>query len=95
MGKEAAVVCSRLDLDEPRSMEVSAWIPVSERLSEHGQAVLLTLASGRVTQAHRDDGRFFGDHQTRYFSPSGQQIASSQVLAWQPLPKPYTPEAQP
>ena len=69
------------------------WIPVSERLPETRDEVLVFLANGQMTIAS------YNDHVLPFFDKSiGWQVdikrfvfyfCSDDVIAWMPLPKPY------
>ena len=61
------------------------WIPVSERLPEIHQDVLLSLRSLDVEVGFR------GSTEPYYYC-HGDYIEPQNVLAWQPLPEPYKEE---
>lgn len=61
------------------------WIPVSERLPEIHQDVLLSLRSLDVEVGFR------GETEPYYYC-HGDYIEPQNVLAWQPLPEPYKAE---
>lgn len=63
------------------------WIPVSERLPEPNQYVLMTTAWGSVTIGERI---YPSINNTVYFIHDGNTNAElDDVLAWMPLPEPY------
>lgn len=65
------------------SVEIKGeWIPVSERLPEIHQDVLLSLRSLDVEVGFR------GETEPYYYC-HGDYIEPQNVLAWQPLPEPY------
>lgn len=63
------------------------WIPVSERLPEIQQDVLLSLRSLDVRVGFRSETE-------PYFYCNGNYIESQNVLAWMPLPAPYKAESE-
>ena len=68
------VACIELDRKE--------WIPVTERLPEEGQPVLVTRIRGRekrIEQAEKAEGDWWRVYGTR----------TKKVEAWMPLPEPY------
>lgn len=63
---------------------MSKWIPVTERMPEVGQMVLVTLKSkrsDRIGQVDSDYWKADGEDDWYYFQDD--------VLAWMPLPDPY------
>lgn len=70
---------------EALQQEHSMWIPVSERLPEIHQDVLLSLRSLDVEVGFR------GNTEPYYYC-HGDYIEPKNVLAWQPLPEPYKEE---
>lgn len=66
------------------------WIPVSERLPEIHQNVLLSLRSLDVEVGFRAETEpYFYCH-----GADGCYIEPQNVLAWQPLPEPYKAESE-
>ena len=63
-------------------VEQTSWIPVSERLPNIGQRVLVT------TETLDNGKKVTGTYYDRYGFVCGN------VLAWMPLPKPYTAESE-
>ena len=64
------------------------WIPVTERLPETHQDVLLELRSGEMLTGFKAETE-------PYFYCSGVDgcyVEPQNVLAWQPLPEPYKAE---
>ena len=64
---------------------MSEWIPCSEKLPNYKdmiEGVIITTKYGRVT---------FADYCTEHgtFHDVGRDDWTQEVLAWQPLPKPY------
>jgi hypothetical protein len=64
----------------------SRWIPVSERLPEEGEYVLVTFAK-------RDSLVACGRLSRVAWFACGRYWSDEQVLAWRPLPEPYDPES--
>lgn len=65
--------------------EQARWIPVSERLPEIHQDVLVSLTSLDVEVGFRAETE-------PYFYCKGDYIELQNVLAWMPLPEPYKVE---
>ena len=65
----------------------SKWIPVSERLPEIHQDILLSLRSLDVEVG-------FMAETEPYFYCHGAYIEPQNVLAWMPLPEPYKAESE-
>ncbi len=66
------------------------WIPVTERLPEIHQYVLLSLRSLDVEVGFRAETEpYFYCH-----GADGCYIEPQNVLAWQPLPEPYKAESE-
>lgn len=78
--------------------KVGKWIPVTERLPETRDEVLISLADGRITIAS------YNDHFLPFFNkPIGWGVdakrfvldfCSDDVIAWMPLPEPYKAESE-
>lgn len=60
----------------------SGWIPVEQRLPEHGINVIVCRKNGKVEQGHLTVNGYWHVYGTRIKS----------VIAWMPLPDPYQPE---
>ena len=70
-------------------LEQTEWIPVSKRLPEFGQDVLLSLRSLDIKTGFRAKTEpYFYCH-----GIDGCYIAPRNVLAWMPLPEPYKVES--
>ena len=67
--------------------EADRWIPVTERLPELDTDVLITDQYGDVWQATYID--WCGDER---FVTAEESITIEVVIAWRPLPEPYTEE---
>lgn len=68
------------------SCENGGWIPVEERLPEEGTEVLCCFENGTVQslwQNWKNDG--LGNY-------LDDDLMPTEVIAWQPLPKPYKPK---
>lgn len=77
-------------LDELIAENKGEWIPVSERLPKIHQYVLLSLRSLDVEVGFRAETEpYFYCH-----GADGCYIEPQNVLAWQPLPKPYKAESE-
>ena len=66
---------------------VGRWIPVSEKLPEILQDVLLSLRSLDVEVGFRAETE-------PYFYADGCYIEPQNVIAWMPLPEPYKAESE-
>ena len=88
---------------KPLNQEPTRWIPVSERLPEKSGEYLLC---GKIGGHEEDNYCFIGEYtpyetfgftheyyDTETFSPIDSEIIEfHSVIAWMPLPKPYTAE---
>ena len=79
--KKLLVECYK-DLPPVTPKEKTWWIPVSERLPEIHQDILLSLRNLDVEVGFRAEEK-------PYFYCNGTYIEPQNVLAWMPLPKPY------
>lgn len=61
---------------------INQWIPVSERLPEVGQDVIISVANGYLTWGCLYDVGY-------YWSCLYSLIPKDRVIAWMPLPEPY------
>jgi hypothetical protein len=74
----------------PVTPQQTRWIPVSERLPEIHQDMLLSLRSLDVEVGFRAETEpYFYCH-----SADGCYVEPQNVLAWRPLPKPYKTESE-
>ena len=83
-GKRAEKVIEGIceDIDEQPTIELPQWIPVSEKLPEKDELVLVTVWND-VTIAWRNrDGEWESE---------GFYYAKGDVTAWMPLPEPWRP----
>ena len=66
------------------------WIPISERLPEIHQDILLELRSGEMLTGFKAETEpYFYCH-----GVDGCYVEPQNVLAWQPLPEPYKAESE-
>ena len=71
----------------------NGWIPCSERLPEDMQKCLVT-ARIYFTPDHVDEtDNYIGVDFNTYSSRFGW-LGGNEVIAWQPLPEPYTPKGE-
>ena len=70
------------------------WIPVSERLPEDRKEKLVYLSSNRITIARYNDHRLpYSDYPIGWGFPAPYfyiDFEKETVVAWMPLPAPYT-----
>lgn len=62
------------------------WIPVTERLPEEGLTVLILAESGNIEFGQRDENKW----EWLAESIADYWTEAEEVIAWQPLPEPYT-----
>lgn len=87
--QKAEVVISQLRADRDRLEEAHRWVPVSERLPDTDEDVLVDDGSDRFVAWWVNDGIDAGWH-----SFDENYDPYSHILAWMPLPKPYTAESE-
>ena len=79
--------------DSLKYFEVTQWIPVTERLPEQGQVVLVWTEWEEYRVFKRDDGDMKDEYKERYFweeqSSECLPYQRTCVIAWMPLPEPY------
>jgi len=70
---------------------IGSWIPVSERLPEDRESVLLSTKTNEVFE-----GSYFDDDTNRQWYSCRDEtfIWNDIVTAWMPLPKPYKVESE-
>ena len=61
------------------------WIPCSERLPEKGETVIACTLNGTFAGQYHDEGWY---RENMFFYDS--EILVKDVVAWQPLPEPYS-----
>lgn len=66
----------------------NGWIPCSEKLPEDGENVLLCINGYEIQTGYRTNTR---DGECFYMHKSEDYATLGDVIAWQPLPEPYTP----
>ena len=67
----------------PTDSSTGGWIPVSERLPEAGENILICDIYGDIYLTHRvKDG-----NNLRFYDETGNKIKC--IRAWMPLPEPY------
>jgi hypothetical protein len=69
-----------------KALEQTRWIPVSERLPEEGEPILLSTKTGEVYE-----GAYFDlcDNRQWYVYRDENYAWNNVVTAWQPLPESY------
>lgn len=65
--------------------KIGEWIPCSERLPEKGETVIACTLKGTFAGQYHDEGWY---RENMFFYDS--EILVKDVVAWQPLPEPYT-----
>ena len=78
--------------DREENDEFGKWIPISERLPEEEEYILLSFAN----YTGQDIGRYEHDGENDKFYPGGDEETYAHygliVNAWMPLPEPYREE---
>lgn len=79
--------------------EADRWIPVSERLPETTNLILLSVKHETLTRTHR--AVYGGYYDNKFLTVNSVEVegcfvegCNTKVEAWQPLPKPYESEAE-
>lgn len=69
----------------------NGWIPVSERLPNIGETVLLAVAVNRgISHEYGSvDIAWICDKENKCFYGTDGKYSYDEVIAWQPLPEPY------
>ena len=69
----------------------NGWIPVSERLPNIGETVLLTVAVNRgISHEYGSvDIAWICDKENKCFYGTDGKYSHDEAIAWQPLPEPY------
>lgn len=71
------------------------WIPVSERLPEDHENVLIYLSSNQITIGLYNSHRLpFMDKPIGWGADEPHNWSSDEVIAWMPLPEPYKAESE-
>lgn len=73
-------------LQQEKQEQDNEWIPVSKRLPESNDIVLVTLNDSHVAEAS-----YFNQHWVYY---AGEAFESNYPVAWMPLPEPYGKEKE-
>ena len=104
VNKEELIKALQYDRDQYEKgyydgLNAHKWIPVSERLPENDDDVLVCFAQGDMAVAfyHIDTTRYptqFEDmNETGWFDEEDDALYS-EPIAWMPLPKPYKAESE-
>jgi|GEM_PF-4834068 len=100
--QEEYILNTRPESRESKALEAAdRWIPVSERLPDENGPYLFTFAfhkgkkqfGGRrvVEELYYADRQWFSNFDDYESDPeNGESFESSQYIAWQPLPAPYS-----
>ena len=70
-------------------MNKTDWIPLSERLPEHGQEVLGCEKDGFITRY-----RYDAEEPACWMDDHEEFFRLDDVVAWMPLPEPYKPNGK-
>ena len=70
------------------------WIPVTERLPEAEEIVLITIDSSYYPKSYVDMGFYKAETKKWYWFSSEAIDHSIKVTAWMPLPEPYKAESE-
>ena len=73
---------------------VTNWIPVSERLPEFGERVLISTGTQHNTVKIATFDKMFYDYKGRWYCENGGTFVDGFIDAWMPLPEPYSEEKQ-
>lgn len=81
--------------DESSSENPNKWIPVSERLPEDHENVLIYLSSNQIAIGLYNSHRIsFMDKPIGWGADAPHDWSSNEVVAWMPLPQPYKAESE-
>lgn len=69
--------------EQPSAQPEPHWIPCSERLPEHNQICIVTDETRRCAYE-------YGIHDETYDDVNGWTYLGHRIIAWMPLPEPYT-----
>ena len=93
---ESAEEWYKLFVEKLEQEPKTGWIPVSERLPEDTQSVLLTIR--RMSKLYNHEpfitvGHISWNQTTWWCAHDGDCVLNEiEVIAWMPLPKPYEPQ---